>query len=144
MDPFLSRIPLNFVTLTGFFFVSIFTIICFAIAYKSGEEIWKRKFAPSKEKRHESNPQYNGIERRVETRKLEDAIVELVDVIKQDKKEFSDFLRAWRLSNEEVKEGIGEIKRKQDVNWRRAFEEETEHFREEVKAIKLMLAELKQ
>ncbi len=143
MEQLLKYIPTSFVYLFGLAVLLGVLIVGGTILVEWGKSLYNGRTISGKDKRKYGSDDYNGIERRSESRKLELAIAELVTVLTQDRKEFMDFLRAWRISHEEVKESIDEVKRKQEDNWRQAFDEIVPSFRNRFKEIERRLGEIK-
>jgi hypothetical protein len=125
MGDLLKSIPSSTISFLGLGIVIIGGLIFSSFAQEIGKLLFRKFITGGKEKRQEQNPHYNGIDRRLTSsnKELETAMAHLVETISRKEEILLDFVSTWKESHFELKEDVSEIKRKQDHNWRRAWEE---------------------
>lgn len=138
MEKLAELIPTSIVSLIGLAVVMGVLIMLGTVVQEWGKSLYRKSVMGGREKRSSLNNGsfYEGIERRTSAKHLDNALSELIDSLTANNKEFQAFVSAWRESHYEMKEDIELIKRHQDKNWKRLFDEELPNFRDRLCPIK--------
>lgn len=124
MEELLKLIPNSIVSLIGLAVLLGLLIMLGTIFQEWAKSIWRRSVI-SKEKRSPfSSQNYQGIEKRSDHRALEGALIQVLESLDANTKELRDFVSTYKAAHGEIFDSIEEIKRKQDKNWKRLFDEE--------------------
>lgn len=123
MEDLIKLFPASFINIVGFFVVIFLLKIAWTFAEKWGDQLY-RAVRGNKEKRHESRNMPNGFERREENRSMEAAMTELINTLTEERHEMTEFIKSWKEYKGKIMDDLDEIKRKQDKNWNRLFNEE--------------------
>lgn len=142
MGEILSHIPLSFATLIGLIGFLFFGNVGLSIAQEWGKSLYNGRKLSGKDKRHDMNGQYGGVERRTDGKKIEIAVAELVEVLTNNNREFAQYVSAQNISQDDLKTKLDHIVRTQKENWRIAWEEEAPAFRERFKKLEQKLGEI--
>lgn len=127
MDALISAIPKSFVSLVGLAVVIFLFRIAWTFVEEWSKSLYRAFKGSNKEKRHENSSEFKGFERRTENKGVEVAILALVEQMRDNNMLIERFISNWKEKVPDAIEAIDEIKRKQDNNWNRLFDEEIPH-----------------
>lgn len=130
MEEIAKMLPTSIINIIGMGVVVFVMIIAGTVAQKWGEQFYKW-MRGNKEKRSEKPNDYSGIERRHDRLNLESSIAGWMEsmaalnkTLVENNEEFREFISIWKKSHFELKEDVEEVKRKQERNWVRLFDQE--------------------
>lgn len=124
MDDLAKFIPSSMVSLIGLAVIMGILVMLGTIFQEWAKSLYRRSIFGGREKRHEVKADYQGIERRAENKELQHALTSMLDAMTENSKQMQDFVTTWKTTHQDIADNIDEIKRKQDKNWKRLFDEE--------------------
>lgn len=129
MEELSKLIPNSIISLIGLAAIMSLLVILGTLLQEWGKSIWRRSTLAGKEKRHETNYAYDGIERRAENKDMRHTLITMMEGMAEQNNEMKEFVRSLRVAHEESQENIDQIRRTQERNWKRLFDDELPQIR---------------
>lgn len=129
MEELAKLVPNSIISLIGIAAIMSILVILGTLLQEWGKSIWRRSTLAGKEKRHENRFDYEGIERRAENKDMRHTLITMMEGMAEQNREMKDFVSSLRISHEEAQDNIDQIKRTQERNWKRLFDDELPQIR---------------
>lgn len=129
MEELAHMLPTSIISIFGMASAMALLVLLGTFLQEWGKSIWRRSTLAGKEKRHENRFDYEGIERRAENKDMRHTLITMMEGMAEQNREMKDFVASLRVSHEEAQENIAQIKRTQDRNWKRLFDDELPQIR---------------